>query len=180
VSSDVAEQWEEECDVQVGGWPRALRDAISKLADKPRAAVLNYLEGPDGVRGNKTESYVRAGYNGKNRNSSSAAASKFFSGKHVAHILALYNQLRESIAERRFENWEQLYPIAVQAVGDALVGTRDPDNPRQRKISRMMMDAANMVIDRVEGRPKQAVEVSGNVSVTPLLLDLADEEGDNG
>lgn len=120
------------------------------LTPRQEAFCRLYYAGPDDVRGNATEAYMKA-YENSNYNSASTSASRLLK---KAKIRARIAEIREAAAEEaknRARDWWEMYPKAQETLRKAMDGELDHMDDQAK---RSAIEAAKEVVSRCLGSVK--------------------------
>lgn len=145
---------------EVFGGPR-----MADLVPLQRNFVINYLAGPDGIRGIAYQSYYAAGYNPSNLNSASAAVSQLLRSPKVEAAIAEVQTNLENQARGRLKSWQVLAVKAQTLVERAL--------DREIYLEPGDVAAISMTLDRALGKPTQPIEHEVGNKLDKLIRDLA-------
>lgn len=75
------------------------------LNARQREAVRLWLVGPDGVRGNKTQAYIAAGYQARG-NSAETAAARMFRNVQVLEAIAEFHEPKDAETKTKLRDWK--------------------------------------------------------------------------
>lgn len=95
--------------------------------------------------------YVDAGYKAKNGNTANAAASRLLHNVKIIEYMFTLRRAARAVVVGKAASWQQMQLDSRDYVEGVISGRYPPDSER--------LKAAIYATDRVEGKPKQSVDV---------------------
>lgn len=148
--------------------------AFASLNPFRREFVLQYVLGPEGVRGVAYKSYLKAGYAAKSDDVASSAAYQLLHNVTVVSAIAEVRAHCEQEFKDRVQSWQEMAFKAstlLNAYFDTIAGLRTEKTPDTPPIilTATSLAAIQMTLDRAHGRPVQPVSHDTGPNINELI-----------
>lgn len=133
--------------------------SLSRLNPLRREFVIQYVCGPDGVRGIKYKAYLAAGYNAKDNNVASAAAYQLLQDPLVQAAVEEARKEFDRVTLAKMVPWSEVARKAQKLIIDYIdTLSGHPPNGNPVLLSANAVAICKEALDRGVGRPVQPVE----------------------